>query len=119
MSVAQPPIGSISSLAASAEKIVGDVTLYRLETFALTARVTYNAAATAGIRVKLYYSPDGDNYDTVAYGYYDVDLTAGGTIQETKLVDAPENGNLRVAVENLDAAQAATGISVWVSIVPE
>lgn len=113
------PIGRIDSLAASGERIVGDVTLYRLETFAVTARVTYNASATSGIRVKLYYSPDGDNYDSVAYAYFDVDLTADSTIQETKLVDAPENGHIRVSVENLDGSYAATNISVWASITKE
>lgn len=107
------PIGSISSLAASAEQIVGDVTLVKHETLTVTVRVTYNAGATSGVRLKLYYSPDGENYDTVTYAYYDVDLTAGGTIQESKNVDAPEAGHLRLAVENLDSAQAATGIYAW------
>jgi len=113
------PIGTIASLAASAEGIVGDVTLYRLETLAVTVRVTYDDSATAGVRLKLYFSPDGDNYDTVAYAYFDIDLAAGETIQETKLVDSPEKGHLRVAVENLDESCAATAISAWVSIEKE
>lgn len=113
------PIGHIASLAASAEQIVGDVTLVRLETLTITTKVTYNASATGAVRLKLYFSPDGKNYDTVPYAYYDIDLTAGSTIQETKGVDAPEAGHLRVAVQNLDATYAATNVFVWASIVKE
>jgi len=113
------PIGSIASLAASAEQVVGDVTLYRLETMTVTVKVTYNASATAGVRIKLYFSPDGDNYDTVAYAYFDIDLAAGETVQETKIVDAPEKGHLRASVENLDAVYEAAGIFVWSSITKE
>lgn len=119
MPIEKTPIGVISSLAASAEGIAGDVTLYRLETIAVTVRVTYHASATVAVRLKLYFSPDDKNYDTVAYAYFDVDLSAGETVQETKLVDSPEGGNLRVAVENLDAVYAATAISVWVGVVKE
>ena len=119
MPIERTPIGVIASLAASAEKIAGDVTLYRLETLAVTTRVTYHASATAAIRLKLYFSPDGRNYDTVDYAYFDIDLDAGETVQETKLVDSPEGGNLRAAVENLDAVYEANAISVWVGVVKE
>jgi len=119
MKARNAPIGIIPSLAASAEQIVGDITLYRMQTFAVAVRATYDAAATAGVRLKFYFSPDGKNYDTVAYAYFDIDLTAGSTVQETKLVDAPEKGNLRVAIENIDAVKAATVVTAWVSIVKE
>lgn len=107
------PIGAIGSLTASEERIVGDVTLYRIETFSVTTKVTYNGSATAGIRLNMYFSPDGNNYDTVPYAYYDIDLTAGGTVQESKLVDSPERGYLRIAVKNLDTVYAASGIFIW------
>jgi len=119
MAVKQPIIGYIASLAASGEVVIGDVTLVRLETLTVTTNVTYNAAATSGVRLKLYFSPDSKHYDTVPYAYYDIDLTAGATVQETQGVDAPEKGHLRVAVANLDAAQAATDIRVWVGVVEE
>lgn len=119
MEAMKNPIGSIDNLALSAEKIVGNVKLYRIETFSITTRVTYHGSATLGLRLNLYFSPDGKNYDTVPYAYYDVDLTAGGTIQESKLVDAPEQGSLKITVQNLDSTYAATGISVWVSIEKE
>lgn len=119
MTVRLSPLGTLSSLDASEEQVIGDITLVRLETLGVTVRVTYNASATSGVRLKLYFSPDGKNYDTVAYAYFDIDLTAGSTVQETKLVDAPERGHLRVALEDLDATYAATGITVWSSLTVE
>jgi len=113
------PVGSIDSLALSTEKIIGNVKLYRIETFTVTTRVVYNGSATAGIRLNMYFSPDDKNYDTVPYAYYDIDLTAGGTVQETKIVDAPEQGDMRIAVENLDGTYTATSIKVWTNLEKE
>jgi len=107
------PIGALGILAAATERILGDVKLYRMETFSVTTKVTYHAAATAGIRLKLYFSPDGNNYDTVPYAYYDIDLTAGALVQETKLVDSPEREHLRIAVENKDTVRSVIGVFVW------
>jgi len=113
------PIGSIDSLALSSEKDIGNVKLYRVETFTVTTRVIYSAAATAGIRLNMYFSPDGKNYDTIPYAYYDIDFTLGVTVQETKIVDAPEQGDMRFAVQNLDAGQAAISIKVWTNLEKE
>lgn len=113
------PIGSIDSLAVSTEKDIGNLKLYRIETFTVTTKVIYNGAATAGLRLNMYFSPDGRNYDTIPYAYYDIDFTAGGTVQETKIVDAPEQGDMRISVENLDAGQTATSIKVWTNLEEE
>jgi len=110
------PIGSISTLAASAENIIGNLTLVMPRTITITARVKYNAAASQGLKVKLFFSPDGENYDTVAYTSFDVNFSAGAAVQETKIIDAPETGYLRISVQNLDTGQSATGIKVWTTI---
>jgi len=114
--IEKTPIGRINSLAASAEEIIGNIGFVKPRTMTVTARVNYNAAATAGIRVNLYFSPDGKNYDTVPYTSFDVNLTAGATIQETHIIDAPEEGYMKISVENLDAVHAAIGIYAWVTI---
>ncbi len=119
MKAMKNPIGSIDNLALSAEKIIGNVKLYRLETFSITTRVTYHGSATAAIRLNMYFSPDGMNYDTVPYAYYDINVTAGGTIQETKLVDSPEQGSFKITVQNLDSTYAATIIKVWTNLEKE
>lgn len=112
------PIGRIISLAASGEVIVGNVTMERPRNFMVSCRVTYNAAATGAVRVRLFFSPDGQNYDTVPYTTFDPDLTAGATVQESASIDAPEKGFLKLTVQNLDAVYAASGISVWVTQQP-
>lgn len=113
------PIGSIDSLALSTEKAIGNLKLYPVKTFTVTTRVIYNGAATLAVRLNMYFSPDGKNYDTIPYAYYDIDFTAGGTVQESKIVDAPEQGNMGFSVENLDAGQAATSIKVWTNLEKE
>jgi hypothetical protein len=79
-------------------------------------RVSYNASATAGIRVRWLYSPDGSNYDSPedadAQGnYYDPSFTAGATRQATLLVPilAPY---VRVQVANKDPTYAHV-LSAW------
>jgi len=79
-------------------------------------RVAYNASATAGIRVRWLYSPDGTNYDSVeeadAQGnYYEPTFTAGATRQATILIPilAPY---IKVQIVNKDSTYAHT-LDVW------
>lgn len=79
-------------------------------------RVSYNASATAGVRVRWLYSPDGSNYDSPedadAQGnYYDPSFTAGATRQATLLIPilAPY---VRVQIANKDSTYAHT-LSTW------
>lgn len=112
------PIGTIASLGPSGEVVVGNITLQRPRNFMVTCRVTYHASATDAVRVRLFFSPDAQNYDTVPYTSFDPDLTAGATVQESASIDAPEKGFLKITVQNLDAAYAAASISVWVTEQP-
>jgi len=93
-----------------------DVPLVRARTVSITVKLTYAAAATAGAKVHVYYSPNGKNWDTVAVDDFTVDFTAGQTVQKTYLVGIPEHGYMKVKVENLDSAQVITNVSVWYSI---
>jgi len=105
-----------ASIPPSGERITQDIPLTRARTLSVTCRVTYHAAATLGARVVLYFSPDGDNWDTVPVDYVDVDLTAGATVQETGLVAVPEHGWVRLGVFNRDTTQAVTDVSLWYTI---
>jgi len=115
--VMEPPaLRSLPSLPANGKQLMGSVSFLRPRTMTVTTRVTYDAAATSGIRVNLYFSPDGKLFDTIAYTYYDVNFTAGKTVQETKIIDAPEEGYMNFEVENLDTSYAAMDIKLWVRI---
>jgi hypothetical protein len=104
------------TLPASAKARTGDVMLIKCRTLSCTARATYHAGAASGMRVNIFYSPDGSNWDTVAYAYYDVNLSAGNTVQETAIIDAPEHGSVKFELENLDAGEAITDAKLWITI---
>ena len=82
----------------------------------VVVRVTYDANATAGIRVRWLYSPDGTNYDSPeeadAQGnYYDPTFTAGGTIQTTLLVPI-FTPYVRIYITNKDSTYSHV-LNVW------
>ena len=85
-------------------------------TLLLTGRCTYNASGTLAMRVNLYFSPDGNNFDTVPYTYFDITITAGADVQRSVIVDPPENGYLVPEVENLDTAYTITNFIVWTNV---
>ena len=94
----------------------GDIPLVRARTVSLTCKVKYDASATKGVTVKVYYSPNGKSWDTVAIDDFDVDLTAGQTVQKTYLVAVPEHGYLRAQVVNNDSSVSVKNVTVWYSI---
>ena len=81
-----------------------------------SVRPTYDASATAGVRVRWLYSPDGTNYDTTDgaenEGYYqDLTFTAGTTVQETVIIPvlAPYT---KIQIVNLDSSVSVT-VDEW------
>ena len=108
----------IPSLAASAKQTIGHFRVGKMRTLTISCRATSNGAATSGVRVNVYYSPTGknDEYDTVAFGFDNINLvTAGTTQQESHNYDVPEEGEVRIQIENLDSGQAATNIKTWLT----
>ena len=114
-SLGQRPFGKITTIPAGTKKLFGTLDVRFSRTASITLRGTYNASATSGLRVNVYYSPDGDNFDTIPYLYFDLDFTAGSTVQETHICDFPEHGQVLIEVENTDGTYSATNISVWLT----
>ena len=82
----------------------------------VTVKATYDASATAGVRVRWLYSPDGTNYDSPedaedAGNYEDLTFTAGTTRQRTILIPILAD-NVRIQVVNLDSTYAVT-VDAW------
>lgn len=82
----------------------------------ITVKATYNASATAGIRVRWLYSPDGTNFDSEdaaeAEGQYtDMTFAAGATKVETVLIPIFQP-YVKVQVVNLDSSYAVVA-DVW------
>ena len=110
--------GEIASLALSTKKVVGHLDAKDLRTVTITCKGTTNGAATLGIRVNVYYSPTGnrEDWDSVAFASFKINISAGNNTQESHNFDLPELGEIKIEVENLDTGQAATSIQVWASI---
>jgi len=104
---------SVASLAVSGKQKVGVISAQNLRTLTLTARVTYNASATAPVKVNVYHTPDGKVWDTVPYVSFTVTLTAGSVVQRTVNIVPPEEGTLQIEVENTDATYTATEVGVF------
>ena len=105
----------LASIAAATESALSDCTAIDLHTsqnaLALTVACKYNAAAVAGIKVHVRTSYDGVHYDTEDWDAWTPGFVAGGTIQQTKVYDTSP-AYLKVLIENLDAAQTVTVVSV-------
>ncbi len=84
-------------------------------TLTISVGVTYNAAATAGIRVHVITSTDNINWDTEDWDTWNPNFVANTTILQTKSYDTAP-AYIKVLIQNLDAAQTVTAVSA-VSVV--
>lgn len=110
-------LGAIGGIAAGVETEVGSIRTQNCRTLAITCRATYNALATSGVTVKLYFIHPDVGQDTVAFTSFVPTLTAGSTVQRTILVDAPETDSLAVKVKNDDSTYSAVNVIIGYSIV--
>jgi len=82
----------------------------------VTVKATYDPSATAGVRVRWLYSPDGTNYDSPEdaedqRNYEDLTFSAGATRQRTVLIPILTD-NIRVQIVNLDSSYSVS-VDVW------
>ncbi len=110
-------MGKIETIAVSGrEQIPGQIPLVRTRTLSITVRMTFGAAVDANATIELYYSPDGNMWDTLTYATQAVTYTAGAAVQKSFIVDPPEHGHIIVKVLNGSAADTITDIRGWYSI---
>ncbi len=106
-------------LVAAATTAIGDCTSVDLRTgplsLALTIVATYNGAATLGLRVHVRTSPDDANFDSEDWDVWDAGFTAGAALRETENYQT-DPMFLRVLIENLDAAQTITALTVVAAV---
>ena len=109
---------SSQSIAAgeAAEFTVDDTKTDGYSAMVVTVKATYNASATAGVRIRWLYSPDGTNFDTVEDAedqgnYEDLSFAAGESRQRTVLVPILQS-YVKVQVVNLDTSYAVT-VDAW------
>ena len=73
----------------------------------------FNASATAGAVLNVYPCYDGVNYAGTPAEVGIIDLANAGASTEQHVYFPISCRKVKVAVENLDAAQSITGVSVW------
>ena len=94
----------------------GSIPLVRARTVTFTGRVNFAAGANAAVTMNVYFSPDGNNWDTTPYAVLGIPFTVSSTIQRTLLVDPPEHGYLRVQLANGDQTRTVTIAMLWYTI---
>jgi hypothetical protein len=92
------------------------IQLVRARTVSITVSVTYPAAAAVDSLVNVYYSPDGNKWDTLPYATFGITVTAASTVQRTVILDCPEHGYIRVRFYNVSAAHVVTTVIMWYTI---
>lgn len=94
----------------------GTIPLVRARTLSITTQVTCGSSVDADTTVYLYYSPDGNNWDTIEYTSFDLTYSAGNTVQRTVNIDVPEHGYMKTKVTNGSSADTLTAVKLWYSI---
>jgi len=108
----------IPILNAGAETELKDCKLINLgdvEFLAITAKMVFNSAATAGAEIRLWSSVQGGDFDTDTYADWPTHFVAGAKTIYTRSV-TPDPRYLKVSVKNLDTAQAISDIEVFACI---
>jgi len=114
------PVQELSSQSIAAGEVaeftVDDTKTDGYSALVVTVKATYNASATAGVRVRWLYSPDGTNFDTVEDAedqgnYEDLSFAAGESRQRTVLVPI-FSPYVKVQVVNLDTSYAVV-VDAW------
>lgn len=114
-------LATVANLAATGITGLSDcLPLHGGEVYALTITLTYAAAAAAGARIHVKTSYDGTTYDSALAApntnigdldRWDMDFLANTTFTQTKFYSSRSKFT-KILVENLDAAQAITNISI-------
>jgi hypothetical protein len=110
------PFYHTDSISASGTVRTGSITLGKTRTLSVTTRLLFGGSIDADATVYAYYSPDGNNWDTIAFTSWSITYTASGTIQRTILLDVPEHGHIEFKIENGSSADTIDDVYLWHSI---
>ena len=108
------PLMALESLGPGGVTELDDCPLIGTEnvnSLALTVECSYGAAATAGLRVKVFPSYDGLHYDTEPFVSFENHFQAGQLCRRTVAVD-PLVKFAKVVLENLDGSRPVSDVKV-------
>jgi hypothetical protein len=108
---------TIRTVPVSTTRVIGDIIeLVRARTLSITARIDFETSCQDDATINLYYSADGNHWDTLPYATQDITASAGNTVQKTFIVDPPEHGYITGKIVNNSAADTLTNVKLWYSI---
>ena len=97
---------SAKSIAANSTENIDESGLDGYSAIILIVKATYDASATAGVRVRWLYSPNGSNFDSTE------DAEDAGDYEERTFLVPVFTDDLRVQIVNQDASKAVT-VDAW------
>lgn len=92
------------------------IALVRARTLSITAKAYFDTSQANDAIVYLYYSPDGTNWDTIAFTSFALTYDADDWVQRTVAISVPEHGFIKVKVTNGSSSYTLTGVKLWYSI---
>ncbi len=92
------------------------IPLVRARTVSITVKLHFEGSIDADATVYVYYSPDGNTWDTIHYTSFVIAFTINTTKQRTVLLDIPEHGYLMVKITNGSSADTITVPQIWYTI---
>ncbi len=103
---------SKQSIASGANAVSSSFNLDETKALVAGLSVDFGATPDANVRLEVQTSPDDSNWDTVAYAQFEIDYSAGSTLQKSMPINA-DTMYARIKVSNLDSADS---VSVWAFI---
>ena len=110
------PFFTQATLAVSSRSRSSLIPLVRARTVSVTGQATFAASVAGDIDIEVYYSPDGQNLDTQAFGSVTLAQVASTTVQASAVIITPEHGWIQFVIRNKDASNVHTNGRVWYSI---
>jgi len=92
------------------------IPLVRARTLSITTQCRFGGQIDADAVVYVFYSPDGDNWDTIALTSWAIAFTVSTVKQVTKVINVPEHGYIRVKIQNTSSADVITLVKFWYTI---
>lgn len=93
----------------------GIIELDHVRTLALQLCADYNASAASPAVLQLFYSPDGQEFDSVVFDSWTLNLSAGSRQRKSKHYDLPEQGFLMLKIQNQDSTYDLTNVRLIMS----
>lgn len=109
----QPWFQSASIPASGTLDSPGAIELVRARTLSVTVRLTFGGSIDADTTINVYYSPDGKNWDSIAYTSMTIPYTVSATKQKTIIIDPVEHGAIKISIVNGSSADVLTNVTAW------